>query len=134
MAAPISITAARPPEKPASEFDAATSVAAESLAAQTRPAPGVEASYAVQRKAERVSMSGTNAYAVIGEQGSRRARVLDLGFGGVALEFDQMEELPENILAILHVPILPPVRVQLKPVWSRRTSEGSFRFGCHFVS
>ncbi len=82
-------------------------------------------SYSVQRKAERVSMVGTNAYAVIGDQGSRRARVLDLGFGGVALEFEQPEELPESILAILHVPILPPVRVYLKPVWTRRTSEGA---------
>ena len=79
-------------------------------------------------------MSGTNAYAIIGDQGARRARVLDLGFGGVALEFEQPEELAESILAILHVPILPPVRVYLRPVWSRRTAEGSFRFGCHFVS
>ena len=79
-------------------------------------------------------MVGTNAYAIIGEQGARRARVLDLGFGGVALEFEQPEELPENILAVLHVPILPPVRVYLKPVWSRRTAEGAFRFGCHFIS
>ena len=96
--------------------------------------PEAEVSYAVQRKAERVSMVGTNAYAVVGDQGARRARVLDLGFGGVALEFDQPEELAENILAILHVPILPPVRVYLKPVWTRRTVEGTFRLGCHFIS
>jgi len=50
------------------------------------------------------------------------------------LEFDQPEELAENILAILHVPILPPVRVYLKPVWTRRTVEGTFRLGCHFIS
>ena len=79
-------------------------------------------------------MAGTNAYAVIGEKGSRRARVLDLGFGGVALELEQPEEVPENILAVLHVPILPPVRVFLRPVWSRQTKEGTFRLGCHFVS
>ena len=64
-------------------------------------------------------MAGTNAYAVIGETGTRRARVLDLGFGGVALEFEQAEDFPENLLAVLHVPILPPVRVFLRPVWSR---------------
>jgi len=52
----------------------------------------------------------------------------------VALELEQAEDLSENILAILHVPILPPVRVYLKPVWSRRTSEGAFRLGCHFIS
>jgi diguanylate cyclase (GGDEF)-like protein len=130
--APISISSGRPAEKPATEFDTASSVAADSLATQT-PMPS-SALYAVQRKAERVSMTGTNAYAVIGDEGGRRARVLDLGFGGVALEFDQPEDLPDSLLATLHVPILPPVRVQLKPVWSRRTSEGSLRFGCHFVS
>ena len=79
-------------------------------------------------------MTGTNAYAVLGEQGARRARVLDLGFGGVALELDSSESLPDNILAVLHVPILPPVRVNLKPVWSRRTEVGGYRVGCTFVS
>jgi len=130
---PISISAGRTAEKVSADFAAASSVAAGALAEQV-PAPQAESSFAIQRKAERVSMIGTNAYAIIGDQGSRRARVLDLGFGGVALEFEQPEELPENILAILHVPILPPVRVYLRPVWSRRTSEGAFRFGCHFVS
>ena len=79
-------------------------------------------------------MTGTNAYAVLGEQGVRRARVLDLGFGGVSLELDSAEDLPESVLAVLHVPILPPVRVNLKPVWSQRTGEGHFRIGCCFVS
>jgi hypothetical protein len=79
-------------------------------------------------------MTGTHAYAVIGEQGSRRARVLDLGFGGVALELDELEEVPGNMLAVLHVPILPPVRVNLKPVWSQRTTQGGYRVGCAFVS
>jgi len=133
-APPISISAGRPGEKAPSDFAGASSLAARSLTTQTPPALETPASYAIQRKAERVSMVGTNAYAIIGEQGARRARVLDLGFGGVALEFEQPEDLPENILAILHVPILPPVRVYLKPVWSRRTAEGTFRLGCHFVS
>src|SRR5271157_6493008 len=131
---PISISAGRSSEKSPSDFADASSAAARALTEQTPLAPVTPASYAIQRKAERVSMVGTNAYAIIGEQGARRARVLDLGFGGVALEFEQPEDLPESILAILHVPILPPVRVYLKPVWSRRTAEGTFRFGCHFVS
>jgi hypothetical protein len=79
-------------------------------------------------------MSGTNAYATLGDPGTKRARVLDLGFGGVALELDAPEELPDNILAVLHVPILPPVRVSLKPVWSQHTIQGSYRIGCAFVS
>jgi len=131
---PISITAGRPLEKPATEFEQASSVAAQSITSQKVPEPAPHAIYAVQRKAERVSMAGTNAYAVIGDKGTRRARVLDLGFGGVALEFEQPEELPENIAAVLHVPILPPVRVYLRPVWSRRTQEGTFRCGCNFIS
>jgi len=130
---PISISAGRGAEKVSVDFEAASSAAAGTLSQQA-DTPVAEASFAIQRKAERVSMAGTNAYAIIGDQGSRRARVLDLGFGGVALEFEQPEELPESLLAILHVPILPPVRVYLRPVWSRRTAEGAFRFGCHFVS
>jgi hypothetical protein len=125
---------ARTPEKQHQAFAAASSAAADSIASQQAPPSAAHISYTIQRKAERVSMTGTNAYAIIGDQGARRARVLDLGFGGVALEFEQPEPLPESILAILHVPILPPVRVYLKPVWSRETAEGSFRFGCHFVS
>jgi len=75
-------------------------------------------------------MAGTNAYATLGEQGIQRARVLDLGFGGVAIELETQEDLPENLMAVLHVPILPPVRVSLKPVWSQRTTQGNFRVGC----
>jgi len=99
--------------------------------AEVIPAPRM---FAVQRKAERVSMAGTNAYAVLGEQGGKRARVLDLGFGGVAIELDSQEDLPENLFAVLHVPILPPVRVNLKPVWKQQTAQGGTRIGCSFVS
>ena len=130
---PVSIDAGRGAQRFPANFAVASSTAASAMAEQT-PVPQTAAVYPIQRKAERVSMAGTNAYALIGEQGSRRARVLDLGFGGVALEFEQPEELPESILAILHVPILPPVRVYLRPVWSRSTPEGAFRLGCHFVS
>jgi len=130
--APISIETRRAPEKTESAIEAAASAtAAEISASLPAPAPRV---FTVQRKAERVSMTGTNAYAVLGDQGARRARVLDLGFGGVAIEMDSQEELPENLLAVLHVPILPPVRVNLRPVWKLQTAQGSFRVGCAFVS
>ena len=105
-----------------------------SQAATLSPLPPPARVYTVPRKAERVTMSGTNAYAVLGDQGIRRARVLDLGFGGVALELESQEEIPESILAVLHVPILPPVRVNLKPVWFQRTPQGAYRIGCAFVS
>jgi diguanylate cyclase (GGDEF)-like protein len=132
--APISIESGRAPER--SEPQPEPPAQPESAPAEpsTPPQAPSPRGYAVQRKAERVSMAGTNAYATLGEQGTRRARVLDLGFGGVAIELDAQEELPENILAVLHVPILPPVRVSLKPVWSQRTTHGNFRVGCAFVS
>src|SRR5271168_2610968 len=132
---PISIESKRGPEQIESTLAAAVSASAAGISAN--PPNGsaqLPPSYTVPRKAERVSMTGTNAYAVLGEQGSRRARVLDLGFGGVALEMDESEEVPASMLAVLHVPILPPVRVNLKPVWSQRTTQGGFRVGCAFVS
>jgi diguanylate cyclase (GGDEF)-like protein len=132
--APISIESKRPAEKEESPLAAAASASAAEISGTQTPAePPSPASYAIQRKAERVSMTGTNAYAVLGESGSRRARVLDLGFGGVGIELDDAGEIPENVLAVLHVPILPPVRVSLKPVWTRRTSQGH-RIGCSFIS
>gem|GEM_PF-247452 len=90
--------------------------------------------YAVPRKAERVSMSGTNAYAVLGDQPTNRARVVDLGFGGVALDFPIKQAIPDTLLAVLHVPILPPVRVSLKTVWTRQLGEDTVRVGCCFIS
>ena len=127
--APISIETRRP-EKTESTIEAAASATSAALSADAAPAR----IFAVQRKAERVSMSGTNAYAVLGDEGSRRARVLDLGFGGVAIELDSQGDLPENLLAVLHVPILPPVRVNLRPVWKQATAQGGYRVGCAFVS
>ena len=120
---------ADPSHAPVSTIPSAEISANRNLAAA--PAPRM---YAVPRKAERVTMSGTNAYAVLGEQGVRRARVLDLGFGGVALELETQEDFPGNIFAILHVPILPPVRVNLRPIWFQRTAQGAYRVGCAFVS
>ena len=130
----IPITTGRTPDRSSVGFEAATSAAAQSIVTQAMPMPPAVPVYAIQRKAERVSMTGTNAYAVLGDAGSRRARVLDLGFGGVALELEKPEQLPASVIAVLHVPILPPVRVYLKPVWSRQTNEGTFRLGCQFVS
>src|SRR6266581_3408857 len=132
MPQPISIETKRPPEKTENAMAAAASATSATISAG--PAAPPPRLFAVLRKAERVSMTGTNAYAVLAEQSGRRARVLDLGFGGVAIEFDSPEDLPENLLAVLHVPILPPVRVNLKPVWKQQTTQGSFRVGCAFVS
>lgn len=131
---PISIESRRPPEKPETNLAAAATASAAGMSGTAKALAEAPRVYAVQRKAERVSMTGTNAYAVLGEAGNRRARVLDLGFGGVALELETLEPLPESVLAVLHVPILPPVRVSLKPVWSQKTAASALRVGCSFVS
>ncbi len=132
---PIPFESKRPPEKSEAHLAAAASATASEISGnQALAVPTPAHVYPVARKAERVSMTGTNAYAVLGEQGVRRARVLDLGFGGVALELESHEEIPESILAVLHVPILPPVRVNLKPVWTQRSQQGIYRVGCAFVS
>jgi diguanylate cyclase (GGDEF)-like protein len=131
----IPIETKRTTEKVDNALTVAASAAAAGISSpSSSTGPTAPHVYTAPRKAERVSMTGTNAYAVLGEQGARRARVLDLGFGGVALELDSAEDLPESMLAVLHVPILPPVRVNLKPVWSSRTAEGNYRIGCSFVS
>jgi diguanylate cyclase (GGDEF)-like protein len=130
---PISIETKRAPDKNESDLAAAASTTSAAISVD-QLATASPRSFAIQRKAERVSMTGTNAYAILGEQGARRARVLDLGFGGVAIELDSLEDLPDNLLAVLHVPILPPVRVNLKPVWKQQTTQGGYRVGCAFVS
>ena len=137
-AVPASPVAAAPPlvhsaPAPKTTMEAAASAGASNMSGNAT-ASNSHNIFTVMRKAERVSMTGTNAYAVLGEELARRARVLDLGFGGVALEMDAAEELPASIFAVLHVPILPPVRVNLKQVWSQRTAQGTYRVGCTFIS
>jgi diguanylate cyclase (GGDEF)-like protein len=137
-ASPISIEFHRPAEKPEATMAASAAAGPAEIAPaapkSVAPEPASQPIYTSQRKAERVSMIGTNAYAMLGEQNTRRARVVDLGFGGVAIELDKQESLPTSILAVLHVPILPPVRVSLKPIWSQQTKQGGYRIGCAFIS
>jgi diguanylate cyclase (GGDEF)-like protein len=94
-----------------------------------RPAPPVE-----HRRFERVSLAGTKAYAVLAEAAQRHAAVVDLSYGGVALLVEKPEDLPAQFNAILHVPILPPVRVVLHKAYTQRAEGGRSRVGCSFVS
>ena len=87
-----------------------------------------------RRRWERVSLANTHAYALIGEGVERTARVLDLGYGGVGLETSRPEEFGEAFHAVLHVPILPPVRVSLRRVYVKQTASGMTRIGCSFVT
>jgi hypothetical protein len=86
-----------------------------------------------QRKWDRVQLAGTRAYAQLGTAG-QTVQVLDLGYGGVALEFKAVDELGVVFEAVLHVPILPPVRVNLKPLYQVALATGNKRVGCAFVS
>lgn len=86
-----------------------------------------------RRKWERVSLAGTRAYAVITGHEKKTATVADLCTGGLALLMDGAEEVPSPFFAVLHVPILPPLRVNLRKVYTRKTDAG-MRVGCTFVS
>jgi diguanylate cyclase (GGDEF)-like protein len=87
-----------------------------------------------RRRWERVSLAGTRAYALIGEGVATTARVVDLGYGGVALETAHPEDLTESFIAVLHVPILPPVRVNLRRIYLGQASPAGSRVGCSFVT
>ncbi len=95
---------------------------------------GAERSESERRKWERISLTGTRAYAQLQESSEKTARVLDLGYGGVALEVPRTEELGTIFYAVLHVPILPPVRVSLRCVYVSPAEGSNSRIGCAFVS
>ncbi|HTV58897.1 MAG TPA: diguanylate cyclase [Verrucomicrobiae bacterium] len=101
------------------------------------PAPPKQAGapqYSVQRKWERVSLAGTRAHADLAEPEGKTATVLDLSYGGVALLLESGEQVPNVFNAVLHVPILPPVRVSLKKAYTQAYEGGRVRVGCAFVS
>jgi diguanylate cyclase (GGDEF)-like protein len=87
-----------------------------------------------RRRWERVSLTGTRAYAIIGEGASGKARVMNLGYGGVAIETSHPEEYSDAFYAVLHVPILPPVRVNLRRVYQLQATANTSRVGCVFVT
>ena len=86
------------------------------------------------RKWERVSLAGTKAHAVFAELGQKTARVIDLSYGGVALQLEGANDFPSQFNAVLHVPILPPVRVVLRKVYTSSAEGGRIRIVCSFVS
>jgi diguanylate cyclase (GGDEF)-like protein len=96
--------------------------------------PDIQPQRLERRRWERVPLSGTRAYALIGQGVERTARVMDLGYGGVALESATPEEYGEVFHAVLHVPILPPVRVRLRCIYQTQLSGGGIRMGCAFVT
>jgi diguanylate cyclase (GGDEF)-like protein len=98
------------------------------------PRPSIPISRPEQRKWERVSLAGTRAYAVLSDGGPKTARVIDLSYGGVSLSLEKPNEFPSQFNAVLHVPILPPVRVLLRQAYTMPWENGRIRMGCSFVS
>lgn len=102
-------------------------------AAPSAPAP-VSSGRNEKRRWERVSLAGTRAYAQLGDDPQKTARVIDLGYGGLALETDASAEIGSRFSVVLYVPILPPVRVSLKKLYQVKVNNGQMRVGCAFVS
>jgi len=120
---------AAPPPAPVPPAVAPPEVPPPAPASTTAPA-----SHPEHRKWERVSLGGTKAHAVLTDVGQKTAKVIDLSYGGVALLFERHEELPDQFHAVLHVPILPPVRVILRKSYILAADDGRMRVGCSFVS
>jgi diguanylate cyclase (GGDEF)-like protein len=121
-----------PPPSPSAPAPTPPRVVAAPAPVATPAAKG--APHSEQRKWERVSLVGTKANAILSDLGQKSASVIDLSYGGVALQLDKVEELPNQFSAVLHVPILPPVRVVLRKVYTARLESGRARVGCAFVS
>jgi diguanylate cyclase (GGDEF)-like protein len=121
------------PPKPAASAASAVPVT-KPVAAPPPPVTDGHKAGSELRRWERVSLANTHAYALIGEGVERTARVLDLGYGGVALETSRPEEFAEGFHAVLHVPILPPVRVNLRRIYQKLGESGTTRIGCSFVT
>lgn len=87
------------------------------------------------RKWDRVSLFGARANVVLAGDTDKTARVVDLSYGGVALLADAGTELPLTFQAVLHLPILLPVKVGLRRVNESRPSEGEphLRVGCALI-
>jgi diguanylate cyclase (GGDEF)-like protein len=122
------------PSAPAIPETPSPKAQAEPLLQVPAPAPSPGSPRTEKRKWERVSLSGTKAHAVISDGDQKTARVIDLSYGGVSLLLDKPEEIAYQFSAVLHVPILPPVRVVLRRTYAMRVESGRTRIGCSFVS
>ena len=70
----------------------------------------------------------------MGDDPTKISRVIDLSYGGLALEVNAADEMEPTFDAVLHVPILPPVRVSLRKLYTISTPNGHARIGCAFVT
>jgi hypothetical protein len=78
-------------------------------------------------------MAGTSAYAqLVGSL--QTTRVLDFSYGGVALEVNAQEELPPMFQAVIHLPIMQPMCVNLRRLYQVPGTSGQKRVGCAFLN
>jgi diguanylate cyclase (GGDEF)-like protein len=119
-----------PISQPAAAASAAAAAAAASRTTHTTAPPKPAAN---PRKWERVSLTGTKSYAVI-DGSLKTATVIDLSYGGVALLLDNGDDVPAQFSAVLHVPILPPLRVSLRKAYASNVEGGRVRMGCAFLA
>lgn len=88
---------------------------------------------AERRKTERIALTRTHAHAQMAGS-EMKIRILDLSNGGLALETEEGTNLTDTFQAVLHVPILPAVRVNLRPVYKQPLGRGFSRVGCSFIA
>lgn len=121
---------------PATQAGSTPSVPLRGVSVPQEPPTGIRtpAAQPEARKWERVSLAGTKAYAILTDVNQKTASVMDLSYGGVALLLEKAEEIPNQFNAVLHVPILPPVRVVLRKAYTQPAGPGRARVGCAFVS
>ncbi|MGB6482045.1 MAG: diguanylate cyclase [Candidatus Acidiferrales bacterium] len=130
-ATPLSPAAATP--KPTPEVPAAAPTKGPQPAPPVVPI-GEAKAQGQRRKWERISLAGTRAYAVFAGNEKKTAPVIDLCTGGLSLTVENADELGASFFAVLHVPILPPLRVNLRKVYVLPAEGGLSRVGCAFVS
>ncbi len=85
------------------------------------------------RQHQRVSVADARAYVVIVDSHARVARVLDMSYGGLKLQFERETDLPAEFLAELHVPVLPQMQVRLRRAYRSVSGDQSMIVGCAFA-
>jgi len=85
------------------------------------------------RQHQRISLVDARAYVVVVEGHVRVARVLDLSYGGLKLQFERETDLPEQFQVELHVPVLPQMRVRLRRAYRSVPGDRSMIVGCAFA-
>jgi diguanylate cyclase (GGDEF)-like protein len=84
------------------------------------------------RQHERISLADARAYVVVVDSHPRIARVLDMSYGGLKLQFERETDLPEQFLVDLHVPVLPQMRVRLRRAYCASPDGRAMIVGCSF--